>query len=168
MRKLLEAQRWTEEVSGARAALLEELQASEARLIDKSKTLELTLDNIDQGLLMVASDQSVPVFNRRALELLELPRELMLSRPNFPEIVEYQRSRGEFGAWRCRTCRTGRARRRCGCQRHMYERRRPDGTILEVHTTPLADGGMVRTFTDVTARRKSEEQVRLLRRSTMA
>jgi diguanylate cyclase (GGDEF)-like protein len=41
-----------------------------------------------------------------------------------------------------------------------YERMRPNGTILEIQTIPLPDGGMVRTFSDITGRRKSEEQVR--------
>ena len=42
---------------------------------------------------------------------------------------------------------------------HTYERRRPNGTCLEVRSVPLPGGGVVRTFTDVTQRRLADEQV---------
>ena len=41
----------------------------------------------------------------------------------------------------------------------VYERTRPNGTTLEVRSVPLAGGGFVRTFTDVTLRKDSEERI---------
>jgi PAS domain S-box-containing protein len=43
---------------------------------------------------------------------------------------------------------------------HAYERERPNGTVLEIRTVPLAGGGAVRTYTDVTARRKAERRIK--------
>ena len=36
----------------------------------------------------------------------------------------------------------------------VYERERPDGSVIEVRSIPLAGGGVVRTFTDVTERHR--------------
>src|SRR5712692_4093123 len=58
--------------------------------------LEATLENINQGVMMVDADRRVPVYNRRAIELLELPSELMVSRPSFDDVLEFLSRRGEF------------------------------------------------------------------------
>ncbi len=39
----------------------------------------------------------------------------------------------------------------------LYERVRPDGTVLEVRSARLEDGGFVRTFSDITRRRKAQD-----------
>ena len=44
----------------------------------------------------------------------------------------------------------------------VYERRRPNGCVIEVHSTLLPGGGFVRTYTDITARRSAEERVRFI------
>ncbi len=45
-----------------------------------------------------------------------------------------------------------------------YERERPNGTVLEIRTVPLPDGGAVRTFTDITARKRPRRRCRSARR----
>ena len=40
-----------------------------------------------------------------------------------------------------------------------YERVRPNGTVLDVRTLALPDGGLVRTFTDITERKRAEAQI---------
>jgi signal transduction histidine kinase len=39
---------------------------------------------------------------------------------------------------------------------YTYERTRPNGTVLEVRTQSLPDGGIVRTFTDISDRKRNE------------
>ena len=43
---------------------------------------------------------------------------------------------------------------------HTYERRRPNGRMIEVRSVPLDGGGVVRTYTDTTARALGEERFR--------
>ena len=69
---------------------------AEARATEKTALLEVTLENMDQGLIMVDSDLKVQVCNRRAIELLDLPRDLMVSRPHFNEVTYRQFQSGEF------------------------------------------------------------------------
>ena len=42
---------------------------------------------------------------------------------------------------------------------HVFERERPDGTVLEVRGVPLEDGGFVTTYMDITERRRSEAKI---------
>ena len=41
----------------------------------------------------------------------------------------------------------------------VYERTRPDGTVLEVRTVLLPNGGAVRTYTDISERTRYEQQL---------
>ena len=139
-----------------------ELDAARAALDEKSCVLETTLANMDQGLMMVTAEGIVAVCNDRAIELLALPRALALRRPRFREILDHQWESGEFSgdpAMKVLLDRGGFIDRP-----QSYERRRPNGMVLEVRTVPLAGGGLVRTYTDITQRRIAEEQVRFAAR----
>jgi diguanylate cyclase (GGDEF)-like protein len=45
---------------------------------------------------------------------------------------------------------------------HTQELRRPDGRVLEVRSIPLAAGGFVRTYTDISQRKAAEDKVHYL------
>jgi signal transduction histidine kinase/CheY-like chemotaxis protein len=128
-------------------------------LLQSRKALSGTLENISQGIVMVRADGSIPVLNRRAIQLLELPAALLADRPNFQQIVEWQRANGEIGDPATRTPALAGALQRIGdpLGEYTYERTRPNGTILEVRTRGLPDGAMVRTYTDITERRHNED-----------
>lgn len=158
---LVRARHDAEQAAAATTVVLEKLRASEASLNEKSKVLELTLDHIDQGLLMIDGNKRIAVHNRRAAQLLDVPQAMLAAQPLFSDLVDYQRAMGEFVAARITAAHVpGEAQ--LMTQPTTYERIRPNGSILEVHTIPMPDGGMVRTFTDITQRRESERQVRHL------
>ena len=58
-----------------------ELRLSKAQLARTSDEFGVTLASMDQGLLMVDSGGVVAVCNQRAIELLDLPPDLMATRP---------------------------------------------------------------------------------------
>ncbi|MBT9512019.1 MAG: diguanylate cyclase [Acidovorax sp.] len=132
---------------------------SEAQLREKSILLEATLESMDQGVAKISATGIVELCNRRALELLELPEELMASKPSLMHVLAYLRARGEFDL----------ASQEIQDmlipdggidQLHVYDRPRPDGRILEVQTVPIKGGGALRTFTDVTQRKEAELRIR--------
>lgn len=136
---------------------------SEALLKQKSLLLETTLDRMEQGLMMVNADRVVEVCNRRAMELLELPRALMESRPTFNEVLAWQWAHDEFA----KVPDDIRAFVRSGGiidQPHCYDRKRPDGRVIEIQSVPIQGGGIVRTYEDITERRRNEERIRHLAR----
>lgn len=122
--------------------------------------LRTTLDTMDQGLIAVDRHDRAFIMNARVLDLLGLPREFAVTRPLTIEILEFQRSIGEFTDDE----QFAQVARDITERRHaIYERERPNGTVLEIRTVPTADGGFVRTYSDVTARRAAEAALRLER-----
>ncbi len=121
--------------------------------------LRATLENMDQGLIMVDADETIRVYNRKVLDLLDLPEDLMHGSGSYTAVKRYQRERDEFA----RSDETRRLWFETGdflTKTVQYERERPNGTVLEVRSTPIPGGGAVRTFTDITARRKAEIELR--------
>lgn len=133
-------------------------RTSEIELHQKSRLLEATLERMEQGVMMVNAQRVVELCNRRALELLGLPAELLAGRPSFESVLEYQWKHDEFA----QTPPDIQAFVRAGGildQRQSYERKRPDGRWIEVQSVPLEGGGVLRTYTDITERKHHEERI---------
>ena len=135
-----------------------DLAQSEQRQRETSDLLRTTLENMDQGILMLGPDARVRIHNRRARDLLELPEDLLYDGAPFDAIRRHQIANGEFA-------RTSERMRRWVDDGALetapltHERQRPNGAFLEVRSQPMAGGGVVRTFTDVTRRRGTERAV---------
>jgi NO-binding membrane sensor protein with MHYT domain/signal transduction histidine kinase len=131
---------------------LERLNRDLERLVDERtedlqatrSLLEATLQNVKQGIMMIDAGGRVPVCNRQAMELLDLPSELMVSCPRWQDVAAYLQRKGEFDVL---DPNEGDAVSN-GIQ--SCQRRRPNGVVLDVRSVPLAGGGTVRTFTDIT------------------
>ena len=114
-------------------------------LAQKSRVLELTLDSLSQGVVSFDTDGRSNAYNRRFLELLQIPEPVMRDRPSLPALRRYQFENHLLDsdpnspevAQRLRSLR--------------YQRKRRDGLVLEVQTHTAADGSLVRTYTDVTS-----------------
>jgi diguanylate cyclase (GGDEF)-like protein/PAS domain S-box-containing protein len=148
-----------------------ELQDTGEKLERYSQLLQLTLDNMGQGICKMEPDGHISIFNQKALELLDLPKSLMAAQPSRADVARFQLGRGDFieepalaGAL---------------TQRYVvgddipspgnYTRKTRTGTTIEVRTTSTPDGGFVRTYTDVSsyidtqaALRQSESRFRAL------
>lgn len=136
---------------------------SEMLLQQKSALLEATLDRMEQGLAMVNADGIVEVCNRRAMELLGLPKSLMASKPHMSEVLAYQMKQGEFDDAPDELRHLVQSSDVLN-QTHSYDRTRADGRVIEIQSVPIQGGGMVRTFEDISERRRSEERIRHLAR----
>jgi signal transduction histidine kinase/CheY-like chemotaxis protein len=122
-------------------------------LLRSQRSLAATLANIGQGIMMIDADGHVAVMNRRAAELLELPPHLAHSHVHFGAILAWQLAESEFGA---DTDPVADLARSGGLGPGFYERTRRNGVTLEIRTQMLEDGGAVRTYTDITERRRNE------------
>jgi signal transduction histidine kinase/DNA-binding NarL/FixJ family response regulator len=121
--------------------------------------LGAAIENMGQGLMMIAPDRTLSVVNRRGIELLGLPPELARRGTRLEDIVAWQMRNGEFvptpeAAERAASVVAGAPLRPLA-----YERERPDGTVLEVRSEIMADGGSVRTYSDITERKRTERAV---------
>ncbi len=111
------------------------------------QALWLTLNNMSQGIVMIDADGRIPVVNRRATELLGLPRSL-LDPGRDPRSAEAARL-GLLGAPE---------ETDHGVIQHGTVHR--CGRIVEIVSQHLPGGGQVRTFTDVTQRRIADARIR--------
>lgn len=140
----------------------EKLQKGESFLRESRLALTTTLNNIDQGILMVDAKGDIGVINRRLVELLDLPSEWLTKKATIQAMLSFLTDRGEFGDnGRLLDRKVWDIIRAGGLSNEVrsYERTRPNGRILEIHTRPLPDGGTVRTFTDITERRRAELKI---------
>ncbi len=131
------------------------------RLIRFQSALTMTMENISQGVLMIDKRRRMPVINHRVAQLLDLPPELASPGADFDTLVRWQEEHGEFPLDVKDGQRIASMRGTGGTHPApaFYERTRADGTVLEIRTTVLADGGAVRTFTDVTERKRIEHEM---------
>lgn len=129
--------------------------AADRVLAVKTEQMQPVLDNISQGVAMVAPDRSVVFQSRRVLELLEIPEHLHGA--EVAEMIAYQAARGDFGNDFGLVDASARPYLRAvGTSAPIeapprYTRRTVSGRTLEIRTAPLPAGGLVRTFTDVTS-----------------
>ncbi|MBX3602892.1 MAG: PAS-domain containing protein [Rubrivivax sp.] len=158
------------EAEARRAELLllnqQHLQQISDELARQSEALQVTLDNMDQGILSLDAQMRVNFYNRRVCELAELPESLLATKPAMTEIAAYQSAQGHYGADLSLVDGPGReALERWFAGEAVqfppsYFRRTPAGRMLEVKSHYLPGGGLVRTFSDVTAFFDAQQRLR--------
>jgi len=131
----------------------------EQQLRHKSVLLEATVENLDQGIALIGADGMIELSNLNFLALLDLPRHWLGERLSLSSVLDYQCAQQEFeGAPEVvqQYVQAG------GRSAHpaRYERRRSNGRVIEVRNIPIEDGGLLRTITDITQRKRDEERIR--------
>lgn len=139
---------------------LEHILRAEARAAQKANQLQLTLEQISQGIMLVTKDRQVPIINQRCAELLRLPKELVGPETDFAAIARHESLSGHL-APPIATSIDGSSEIQPPASREptISDHRRDDGAFIEVRKTHLPDGGFVQTFTDITTRREAEASI---------
>lgn len=154
--------------SGALVGAIETLQdispqrLADAALRQEHLILNTIIEHFPSGISVTDPDLHVIKFNRRFRELLDLPEQLLTGEATLESFIRFNAQRGEYGAIDIESHVTETLRKAKSQVAHCFERTRPDGTVLEVRGTPLPGGGFVTSFTDVTARKMVEEDIRRL------
>ncbi len=153
-----------ETLAGDRAVLAAknaELADAERRAQAKTAQLEATLTGMTDGIMMVDADWNLLEWNENFPTFAGVPDGVL--RPGLPmrEIVRAQAAAGEFGAVDVEAEVNRRMRLlQTGGSMGTVVRNRPNGRVLEVRRNPLADGGFVTLYSDITGRRQAEERLR--------
>ncbi len=143
-------------------AAMEQILRTEAGAKQKAEQLQRTLENMSQGIMLVTKDQQIPIINRRCGELLDLPAQFVKEPPSYDELVEYQARNGNMGNAASpdgQQLLTHQVVPAAAGQLTVSECAMRNGTVLEVRSGRLSDGGFVQTFTDITKRWEAEAHV---------
>jgi signal transduction histidine kinase len=120
--------------------------------------LEATFENMSEAIAMVDADLKMAAWNQKFVDLFRLPPSLIRPGVPFEDIVRFGAKLGEFGTDgdidALVHARIESVRR---LEPRQFERRRPDGTVIEVRDRPLPGGGFVALYIDVTDRKRAEE-----------
>ena len=135
-----------------------------ARLSDvrykRYESLQAALDLIDQGFTLIDRDLRFVAWNKTFLRLLDFPMEMGYVGAPFESFIRYNAERCDYGPGdpeghvdeRMRAART--------FAPHEIERTRPDGSVLLVRGVPVPGHGFVTLYSDITAQRNAERQIR--------
>ena len=131
-----------------------ELLASKEYAEKASAIGRITLESMDQGLIMVNKDNEITIYNDKLADYLGFDREKVMACRSYDDYLLLGRSKmGEEAFTRLSS--TSRAR-----ENISYEITVGEGRTLEVRQNPLQRGGFVRTYTDISRIKDIQEDLR--------
>ena len=147
---------------GGVATFITDVTASrtrEAALTERRATLQTVLETMDQGIVMIDGSLRVVAANQTVLDWFGIPRETHPDGIPYPEVM--RRLYAEAGLAEPELSR--RIESELADPSHfaarVYRVPLPGDRILEVRQRPLADGGVVRVYTDITDRLRVEDDL---------
>jgi diguanylate cyclase (GGDEF)-like protein len=157
----LSNERSTAAAAGARDAAPGAAPSADTRIVEALEqeiaTLRAVIDNFPGGITFLDADNKLAAYNDKFRSLLGLPDELFANGPpSLEAMFRFAAQRGDYGPDALEELVRAKlelARRR---QAYAAERAGPNGTVIEVLSTPVEGGGYVTTFVDVTEEHRAE------------
>jgi PAS domain S-box-containing protein len=142
--------------SSARVVLMHALQRKGLE-VDEVAELQATMENVTQGISVVDAQLRVVAWNRRYLELFGYPEGLVTVGRPVVELLRWNAARGELGEGDPAVHIEKRlAHLRAGTT-YTFQRVRRNGQVYSIHGQPMAGGGFVTTYTDITEFKRHEQ-----------
>ena len=130
-----------------------ELYASKEQAEKASALAQITLDSMDQGLMMVSRDNKILIFNDRLADYLELDREQVMACRSYEEYLLLGRSNMSEKSYQ-------KLLNLQHCKQHINYEVVSNSRTLEVRQNALKGGGFVRTYTDISKIKEIQEDLR--------
>ncbi|WP_416896984.1 MAG: PAS-domain containing protein [Minwuia sp.] len=122
----------------------------DAELRAQTTLMSSIFANLKQGICVLDSDFRVRMANRRYSELLDMPEGFVREGVAYDDIVGYNADRNDFGPPAEQQRILDKIALMKTLQPLRYERRRPNGTVLDIENLPLPGGGAIVTLADIT------------------
>jgi diguanylate cyclase (GGDEF)-like protein/PAS domain S-box-containing protein len=130
------------------------LLRSNSELTRNTAYFKALLDHLPQGISVFDEHLQLRFWNRKFIEVLGLPEEVVQPGVHFGELIRFPAERGEYGPGKVDELVRIRVDIASGFQPHQLERTRPNGRTHRVEGAPIMMNGEVRgvvtTYTDIT------------------
>ncbi|RVU40740.1 response regulator [Rheinheimera riviphila] len=123
------------------------------------KILFSTLEHLSQGVSVVDRDLQLVAWNRQYLEMFDYPEGMVRVGRSIADIVRFNAERGLCGEGSADDHVQKRLQHMQRGTAHVFQRVRPDGTVIEMRGNPIPGGGFVTSFTDITGHVKAVQQL---------
>lgn len=133
-------------------------QASQWHRFNQSLLITM-INHMTQAVSVVDADMCLVAWNKRYLELFDYPDNFVYVGCPVANLIRYNAERGECGAGDVEQHVAKRMRWMQAGSAHEFERQRADGRIIEMRGYPIAGGGFVTTYADITIFRHTEAQL---------
>ncbi|MBT3767755.1 MAG: transporter substrate-binding domain-containing protein, partial [Rhodospirillales bacterium] len=131
----------------------------EQALAEQTRILNLTMENLGQGITMYDSEWKLVSYNDRYREQFDLPEGLLKENESFDNIVGATMRKDHSENWEEMLERVKDPSRMTEAwERDMV---RINGRSINILSNPVPTGGFVVTTTDITERKRAESQLRL-------
>lgn len=137
-----------------------ELVALRAESEERTSILQAIVESFPGGVAAFDKDHNLVLCNARQRELMHYPEEPFANgQPKAEDLYRAEASRGEYGPGDIEEHVRKQLDIVTRAMPQTIERRRPNGTYLEVRYIPLACGGFVTTQIDITGHKLDQETI---------
>ncbi|MFY0615393.1 MAG: PAS-domain containing protein [Hyphomicrobiaceae bacterium] len=131
------------------------------KLHNKNVHFDSALNNMVQGLCMFDDNQELIVCNRRYLEMYGFSPDVVKPGIKLAEIMNYSISLGNYNDEDARRALTERRDPTALSQRVTIKQKLRDGRTIAVMNEPMAEGGTIATYQDITESEQFAEQTQI-------
>lgn len=142
--------------------LLEAKRHADEQIARQAETIQGVLDNMDPGITLFDHEQKLEAYNDRFIQLFDLPHDLIVEGVPFMDILRKLGDSGEFDADRIEDVIAERFELVRSGQTFRIDHERPTGRVIEIRGGPMPGGEFIASYTDITERKKMEEELRRL------
>jgi Na+/proline symporter/signal transduction histidine kinase len=132
-------------------AALKLLDDANAAIQYNREILQTALDHVRQGIAVFNKDLQLICWNRQFGELLDLPQSLIRPGIELADILHFNGERGDLAPERLEPLVREQLQLYISGNEPFLERFAARGTVIEVRANRMPDGGIVTTYTDITA-----------------
>jgi PAS domain S-box-containing protein len=119
--------------------------------------LQATMENVTQGISVVDAQLRVVAWNRRYLELFGYPEGLVTVGRPVLDLLRWNAAQGELGPGDPEVQIEKRLAHLRAGTRYNFQRVRRNGQVYSIYGQPMAGGGFVTTYTDITEFKRHEQ-----------
>jgi diguanylate cyclase (GGDEF)-like protein len=150
--------------AAANINLMDQLAIAEQEAKQNSQFLKAVLDHIHQGIIVYDRNYRLVGWNQPFEKLMDMPEGFLKVGMPQDEVLLFNANRGEYGDGdpdEQVRLKLKQIQANKGQENFIYDRRRPNGQIMNIIGTSLPDGGIISSYIDVTNEREREEEVRI-------